>query len=295
MSDMIDGYLEDLRQALRGADPATVRDALADAEEHLRTAFETASRERTGVSPQESAAVIVEEYGAPAEVAEAYRTIEKHSAPALAGRSRRRDGSPLARFFGVLGDPRAYAALLYCLFSMVTGIVYFTWAATGLSLSAGFAVLIIGVPFFGLFLLSVRGLALVEGRLIEALTGIRMPRRPIFERRDAGVWRRFVALARDRRTWLSIAYLVLQMPLGILYFTVSVTFFAVSASFILRPVLEYWFGLPFAQLGGVTYWTPDWFMPVVVVFGLLLLVIGMHLARLVVRLHGRYAKYMLVR
>jgi uncharacterized membrane protein len=295
MSDMIDRYLESLRLALRDADPATVRDALADAEEHLRSAIESAAGQSSGASEEELAAMVVEEYGTPAEVAQAYRTIEQHTAPAFAGQGRPGSGSAARRFFGILGEPRAYAALLYCLFSLVTGIVYFTWAVTGLSLSAGFAVMIFGIPFFGLFLLSVRGLALVEGRIIEALSGVRMPRRPIFERRDAGAWRRFVALVGDRRTWLSIAYLVLQMPLGILYFTLTVTFFAVSASFILRPVLEYWFGLPFMQFGVTTYWTPTWFMPVIMVIGLLLLIITMHLAKMAVRLHARYAKFMLVR
>ena len=69
------------------------------------------------------------------------------------------------------------------LVSLVTGIMYFTWAVTGLSLSVGLLVLIISLPFIGLFFLSVRGIALVEGRIVEALLGVRMPRRPIFVER----------------------------------------------------------------------------------------------------------------
>ena len=37
---LIKDYLAELKSALRGADKATVQDALADAEEHLRTALE---------------------------------------------------------------------------------------------------------------------------------------------------------------------------------------------------------------------------------------------------------------
>ena len=86
--------------------------------------------------------------------------------------------SAIGRFFGVAADPRAYAALFYMVLSLATGIFYFTWVVTGTSLSAGFAVLIIGIPFVILFLGSVRMLSLLEGRIVEVMLGERMPRRP---------------------------------------------------------------------------------------------------------------------
>ncbi len=297
MSDMIREYLDSLEKSLSGSDPATVRDARGDAEEHLRTALDAASLESPGVPEDELIRAIIEDYGTPEEVADAYRRIERFSTPALAADGKRRGGdrSAAARFFGVLVDPRAYAAMFYMLFSLVTGIIYFTWAVTGLSMSAGFAVLIIGIPFFGLFLLSVQGLMLVEGRIIEALSGIRMPRRPAARRKERGAWRKFVSLVRDKRTWTSILYMVLQLVLGILYFTVTVTMIAFSLSFLLRPFLEYWFDLPMFQIREATYWTPGWFMPFMVLFGAVLLILTMHMARGLTRLHGRWAKFMLVR
>ena len=81
-------------------------------------------------------------------------------------------------FFNVVSDPRTYGALLYMLLSLATGIFYFTWVVTGLSLTFGFAILIIGIPFALLFIASVRVLSYVEGRIVEALLGVRMPRRP---------------------------------------------------------------------------------------------------------------------
>jgi uncharacterized membrane protein len=39
MPQRIDEYLARLREALEGTDRATIQDALADAEEHLRTAL----------------------------------------------------------------------------------------------------------------------------------------------------------------------------------------------------------------------------------------------------------------
>ena len=75
-------------------------------------------------------------------------------------------------------DVRAYTSLFYMLLTLATGIVYFTFVITGITLSAGFAILVIGIPFFLAFIGIARVIALGEGRLLEATTGERMPRRP---------------------------------------------------------------------------------------------------------------------
>ena len=66
----------------------------------------------------------------------------------------------------------------YMLLALATGILYFMFAVTGSSMSIGLAVLIIGVPFFLLFIGTARVLALAEGRIVESMLGTRMPRRP---------------------------------------------------------------------------------------------------------------------
>jgi len=63
------------------------------------------------------------------------------------------------------------------------GIIYFTWTVTGISLSLGLLILIIGIPIAGVFILSTRGIALLEGRMVEALLGIRMRTVPCFSKR----------------------------------------------------------------------------------------------------------------
>ena len=68
----LDDYLKALREALRGADPALVQDALYDAEEHIRTMI----AERPGTSEAEVLAEVAGSYGAPDEVADIYRDTE---------------------------------------------------------------------------------------------------------------------------------------------------------------------------------------------------------------------------
>ena len=68
----IPDYLEQLRQALAGADPALVQDALYDAEEYLRSELS----ENSGKSEAEVIAAVASSYGAPEEVADIYRDTE---------------------------------------------------------------------------------------------------------------------------------------------------------------------------------------------------------------------------
>ncbi|MHC1783094.1 MAG: sensor domain-containing protein [Anaerolineaceae bacterium] len=142
---------------------------------------------------------------------------------------------PLPAFLAVFSDPAAWGSLLYMLVSLVTGIIYFTWAVTGISLSVGLLVLIISLPFIGLFFLSVRGLALVEGRIVEALLGVRMPRRPIFLDSKLSWWGRFKVLFTSKHTWLAMVYMILMLPLGVIYFSVFVTLISLALELYRRP------------------------------------------------------------
>lgn len=288
---------------MAGSDPATVQDALSDAEEHLRAALEQARAEFPEKAEADALPAIFEEYGAPADVAVAYKEIEIRTPPALAPSVRpdtpvSTPGAPrslLAQFFGVFVDPRAYAALFYMFFSLITGILYFTWAVTGLSLSFGFIILIIGVPFILVFLLSIQGIALVEGRMVEALLGVRMPRRPLFTGRHLGFWGRLKALFTDKVTWTALAYMIVQMPLGILYFTVFVTMMAFGLAGIVHPIVHAVWDVPLMEFNGRQFHPPTWLQPIVVAVGVLWILLTMHAARYVGRLHGAWAKLLLVR
>jgi hypothetical protein len=178
---------------------------------------------------------------------------------------------------------------------MALGIIYFTWAVTGISLSAGLLVLIIGIPIFFLFLLTFRGIALAEGRLVEALLGVRMPRRPLFSRKDIGWWQKMKNLFFERQTWTAFVYMILQMPLGIIYFSVIVSLIGTSLWLIFKPIAELGFGAPSFIIGDYGYFTPAWAFPFTVIGGILLLTVTMHLVKYAGKLHGAYAKVMLVR
>ncbi len=293
-------YLAALKAALAGAPPGMIADALADCEEHLRGAIAA----NPGKSEAEVFAEMAKSYGSPEEVAAEYRAIELPQPGPFA----RTAGAPSElpakpsrpwTLFNVASDPTTYGALLYMLLSLATGVFYFTWAVTGLSLSLGLFVLIIGIPFFLLFVGSVRLLAHVEGRIVETLLGVRMPRRLPASGQDMTFFRRVWAALSDLRTWSSLAYMLLMLPLGIVYFVVAVVGLTVPCALVAA-------GLYHLVDGGRHVHVED-APPVVmalahnpltgIVFaaiGIVLFFIILHLARALGRLHGLIAERLLV-
>jgi hypothetical protein len=288
-------YLDQLRREMAGCDRATIQDALSDAEEYLSNALASAKLTQPGIENDSLFTTIVNEYGSPAEIAEAYHMIEKHYPAALPARADHSTRSVWVRFFGIILDPRAWGSILYFVIALATGIFYFTWAVTGLSLSLGLLVLVIGIPLTGLFILSTRGLAILEGRLVESLLGLRMPHRAIFSPRSRSLWAKFKELVLDRYSWQTLAYFILMLPLGIIYFTLFVTLLSVSIALVAVPILEYGFGMPIFTNGGDLYYLAAWVVPLVVIAGALLFILTLHLSKRLGNIHGRLAKSMLVR
>jgi uncharacterized membrane protein len=285
-------YLEQLRAALRGADPALIQDALYDAEEHLRAEL----AEQPGRGEARMLEQVVGSYGAPDEVAEIYRDQEIKIQRALRPPPPPKRRSLAGRFFGVAADPRTYGALFYMLLSLATGTFFFTWVVTGLSLSVSLLILIIGIPILLLFLGSVRVLSLVEGRIIETMLGVRMPRRPAYTDKSQGWLARIGAMFADGRTWLTMLYFLLMLPLGVAYFTIATTLLSLSLALMFAPLGDLLFDHPAGiWIDGVNVATAFWVWPVSVAVGALLLFGTLHLARGIGKLHGAMAKHLLVR
>jgi uncharacterized membrane protein len=297
LASTVEGYLAELRTALAGADPALVQDAMYDAEEYLRSS----AAERGGT--EEAVAAAIDAYGSPEEVAEAYRQAEDTVAAALRkpapASSRSGFGrSPVGKFFGVIVDPTAYGAMFYALLALVTGTIYFTVVVTGLSLTFGLAVGIVTLPLAAVallvFLAMTRAISLAEGRMDEALLGVRMPRRPRITGVQGNFWERIKSWLADYRTWTTMLYMVLQLPLGIIYFTLMVTGLATSVALFISPVLQRVYHLPMFIDGNYAYYTHPAAYPLLMVLGVLIFFLTLWLAKGIGIVHGMWAKAMLV-
>ncbi len=286
----INAYLQQLHAALQGADPALIQDALYDAEEHLRAEL----AEHPDVDEAAMIARIVTSYGAPGEVADIYRVKEGQVQQALRIPRAPARASAFGKFFSVLSDTRAYTALFFMLLSLGTGIFYFVWTITGLSLSLGLMVLIIGIPFAILFFGSVRALALVEGRLVEAMLDVRMPRRPPYTEIGLPISGRIKTFFTDPRSWSTVIYMLLMLPLGIVYFVLSIFSLSMVIALIFGPIIKAITGVGIVNINDVGYAPPLWAEPITLVAGIVLLCGVLRMARGIGHLHGQLAKHMLV-
>ena len=295
----IKAYLAELRTRLKGQPAALIQDALADCEEHLRAARADAGAQ----SEADVLAEIIETFGTPQEVAEEYVAMEQAIKGPFASASATtiddRDVERGPGFFGVLIDPAAYGALIYMLLSLATGIFYFTWAVTGVSLSVGLAILIIGIPFALLFIGSVRVIGWIEGRIVEALLGVRMPRRAPSSPGGGTLMENIKAVLKDGRTWTSLIYMILHLPLGVLYFCIAVISGAVSLGVLSSAIYEIATGQNTVQVQG--YPELDAFfntipgLALLAVAGFLGIILTLHIARVIGYIHGRIAEALLVR
>jgi len=297
----IEDYLKALRQELEGCDPALIQDALYDAEEFLQSGLEAI--EVTG--GEDTLSLVIERYGTTEEVASAYRQIDDDPSPVRYKPQKTatppvETSAPTERlkrvsFFGIITEPRAYASLFYMLLSLATGTLYFCWAVTGLSLSISLLILIIGIPVLLLFLATTRAISLVEGWLIEAMLGVRMPRKPR-SFRDEGSWLDRVKMwFSDYRTWTTLLYMLIMMPLGVIYFTVAVVLLSLSLSLVAAPIVQLFIGDPMIWIGPWgAFWIELWMWPFFVAIGAILFLCTLHLARWIGRGHGLIAKTLLV-
>lgn len=257
-NDDVRRYLAELDLALIDADAALRHDAVIDAEAHLRAAI------RSGAS----AARAIADFGSPAEIAQAYRA--SGVAPALPDartpvpappwtgaapmpRAARPTGFAAIPVIGIWGQPAAWGALLYFgAVGFLLSVCYFTWTVAVGSIAIGLMPLLLGIPILVLLLGSARALCLFEGKVVEALLRVRMPRRvqPVEGADSVGFWTRIGCWLRDVRSWLSLAYLLGNFPVSVAMFAVTVSLAAAGAALVAAPVL--WaFDVPVAQVEGV--------------------------------------------
>lgn len=295
----IRAYLQALRTALAGCDPALVQDALAETEATYRTQRDRLAWSEPLLGEAEAARRILEGLGEPGDRAARFRERDQMVAQVLApAPAVPADPEPAPRpwpgFFGVFVDARAYTTLAYLLLGLFTGIFYFVWTVTGISLSFGLLILIIGIPVAAFFLGSIRALGLGEGRLVEALLDVRMPRRPPLLPEGRTWLQRLGGLFKDGYTWKCLAYFMIHFPLSLFTFTVTFTAVTVSLCLVAGPIAAWALHEPFVVWESTVIQAPFWAVLFLPLGGFLGLLGTLHLGLAFGRIHGALARALLV-
>ena len=273
-ADPVRTYIAFLALELDRADAALRHDALIDAEAHLRAAIAAGASPGKAIAdygtPQEIAAAYLEADGAARPWAEAATVaragdgatggavtaasgVEAAPAQAHDGAARRRWRFRDVPVIGIWGNPRAWSALAFFgVVSFPLATAYFVWSVAVGSVAIGLMPVLVGAPILVLLLGSARAICLFEGKVVEALLGVRMPRRtqPVAGADQVEFWQRIWCWLRDIRSWMSLGYLLGNFFVSVVTFALTVTLTAASAAFLLLPLLQL-LGLPMAQVDGV--------------------------------------------
>jgi signal transduction histidine kinase len=153
-----------------------------------------------------------------------------------------RDGpsvEPIERFLRPIFDPRTYGRILYLLLALPLGVAEFSFLVTAISFGFGTAITLIGIPVLIGTMWAWRWLAELERRLIGRLLGNQIPSPYRPDPPEARWWRRVAARLADPATWKDLAFLLLQLPLGIVSFTVTVTVVGGGLGLLFAPAY-YW-------------------------------------------------------
>ena len=187
--------------------------------------------------------------------------------------------------------PITYGRIAYLVIALPLGIAWFTLLVTAISVGLGTAITLIGIPILIVTMYAWRWFAQLERRLISALTGVSIeaPYRP--EPRDAGWSRRVRIRLGDPATWKDLVFLLLQLPLGIVSFTVAAVVVACAGSWIFAPAW-YWSTPEGIELGIVNVDTLGEAL-LLVPLGLVVAFVGVPALGRLGRLYGLLAKQLL--
>ena len=143
----------------------------------------------------------------------------------------------MGTLFRPLIRARTWKETLHLLIDLPLGIAWFTVIVTGIALGVGLIPLMfIGVLVLLLTLQFVRVVSEIERARAKALldADIANPFMPIGEIK--GWWPRIKAVLGDGALWKGVAYCVLALPVGIITFTVAVTFWSIALGGVTAPI-----------------------------------------------------------
>jgi len=102
-------------------------------------------------------------------------------------------------------------------------------------------------------------------------------------------------MLKDPRTWGTLLYLMLMLPLGVFYFTFVIVGTVLSLALTIAPIVVLLYHAGLITIDGTVDSPHPALLPLVSILGIVLLTLTLHLSRGIGYLHGQLAKSLLVR
>lgn len=144
------------------------------------------------------------------------------------------------RFFSVVIKQQTYMNMLYNFLSFPLGLIYFIVLITGISVSLGLSIVIIGIPLFILLMATWLIFAAFERFQAIYLLNVKVP--PMVKKHKNGLYNQLAYHFSNPVTWWSLLFLLLKFPLGLVSFVFLITGFSVVVAFLAMPITFNIFG-----------------------------------------------------
>ena len=149
---------------------------------------------------------------------------------------------------------RTWLSLAYVVLGLPFGILTFTVTVVGLSLGVGLVPLfLIGLVVLWVTVQLVRGLAAMERARATLFLDVDLPGRPRELVGEGSALRRGWRRLTTRGTWKEIAYCLLLLPIGTVFFSLVVTLWSVALAGVLLPA--YGYALPGGEVASWLHWS----------------------------------------
>jgi len=186
------------------------------------------------------------------------------------------------RLLRPIAEVRTYERILYLLLALPLGVIEFSFLVTAISFGFGTAITLIGIPVLIGTIWAWRWLAQLERQIIARLLDVHIPTPYRPDPPKARWWRRVASRLADPATWKDLAFLLLQLPLGILGFSIVVAVIGGGVRLLFAPAF------PDLYDGAA-----DWIAVAAVPAGALLLLLGIPGLNALGRLYGWLAAQLL--
>jgi len=149
---------------------------------------------------------------------------------------------------------RTWLSLAYVVLGLPFGILTFTVTVVGLSLGVGLIPLfLIGLVVLWVTVLLVRGMAVMERARAALFFDVDLAGRPRELVGEGSALRRGWRRLSSRGTWKEIAYCLLLLPVGTVFFSLVVTLWSVALAGVLLPA--YGYALPGGEVASWLHWS----------------------------------------
>jgi signal transduction histidine kinase len=142
---------------------------------------------------------------------------------------------PFLRALRAPFELRTWKETLHLLLNLPFGIATFTIVVTGFALGFGMLITLVGIPILIAMLYVSRAMGTVERVRAGVLLDLEVPRPYRADPPRDRWWRVFLSRATDPATWIEVAYHLVMLPIGIVTFTVTLTFWTVGLALLFLP------------------------------------------------------------